>query len=346
MSKKEYLKKVVGLGEKIGVLDLYTALRSCIAPRQTRILAYHRIDWLTNYPWGELPVTPDEFEAQINYIVEHYKVISLEELYISIQQKRKLPHNAVVITIDDGYKDIYTNAYPILKKYNIPATVFLATGSIGTGKLWWWDKVRYVIWKTKRTSIEFNELGSFRLDTDTARQETADFITKKLKESMTVRRDLMIDHLLSLCQVQIPHDIGNSFILSWDEIREMAHNGIQFGAHSINHPILTRIPLIEAENEIKESKRQIEQELDQEIFTFCYPNGEPDDFSPEIETILKRNGFSCAVTLVPSGFASSSSELYRLPRISGADKFDMFRLLMSGLYLDIMSLKRNVGRVL
>jgi peptidoglycan/xylan/chitin deacetylase (PgdA/CDA1 family) len=116
----------------------------------------------------------------------------------------------------------------------------------------------------------------------------------------------------------------------------MSRNGISFGAHTVSHPTLSRLPLEAARKEILDSKRHIEKELGKEVTTFSYPNGEPGDFNGDIEEILKSNGFRCAVTYTPAAFVSPTPQLYRLPRI-GEPSFDKFELIMSGLYFDVVA---------
>jgi peptidoglycan/xylan/chitin deacetylase (PgdA/CDA1 family) len=83
--------------------------------------------------------------------------------------------------------------------------------------------------------------------------------------------------------VDIPPNIGKELVLSWEEAKEMSRNGISFGAHTVSHPILTKLPLDRARKERLDSKRRIEQELDREVTTFCYPNGWPGDYDNGIE---------------------------------------------------------------
>ena len=115
-----------------------------------------------------------------------------------IQQGKSLPEKAVVITFDDGYKDNYLYAYPILKKHRIPATIFLATGHIDTGKLFWWDKVSYVIRHTNVGQLNLGELGTYSVQSDLDRFHTNFIITEGLKKLPNVRKNLLIEKLLNI----------------------------------------------------------------------------------------------------------------------------------------------------
>lgn len=105
------------------------------------IICYHCIK---DDPWPHLrPAKVADFENQMQYLSKMYNPISLERIAQCIQNGTSLPPKAVAVTFDDGYQDNYKNAYPIIKKYNIPATIFLTTGFIGTGKIPAWDKAYY-----------------------------------------------------------------------------------------------------------------------------------------------------------------------------------------------------------
>ncbi len=301
---------------------------SRLLKRQVAIIMYHRIDMVANHPWSTTPTIPQDFDREIKYLHQRYRVISLDELTSALPDPdRPLAPKTAVVTIDDGYRDIYVNAYPILKKYGVPATVFPVTGHIGTGNLFWWDKVGYVIWKTKLKTLELGELGTHRLASVDDRQRLVNTVVARLKQLSVNNRDELIERLVTLSEVDIPLNIGEQLVLSWDEIREMNRNGVSFGAHTVSHPILTRLPLETARKEIVDSKQHLEEELDQEITTFCYPNGKPGDFNDDIVEILKSDGFRCAVTSSPA-FVSPSTNLYELPRILGSSGFDSFKLRM------------------
>ncbi|HDN74422.1 MAG TPA: polysaccharide deacetylase family protein, partial [Archaeoglobus sp.] len=230
------------------------------------------------------------------YFYRNFKILSLNELVQYIRQGKPLPKRVVIITFDDGYRDIYLHAYPILRKYHIPATIFLTTGLIGTGNLFWWDKVAYVIQHTIATQLSLDELGSYSLHSKSARFHASLAITEGLRKLPNERRVSLVEKLLSTTGVDIPEDLGKKLILSWDEVKEMSNGGIEFGAHSVTHPVLTNMPLEEAKWEIVQSKKDIERKIGKEVTAFSYPNG---NFSPKIIEIVQESGFDCAVSTLP-----------------------------------------------
>ncbi|MFC2002761.1 polysaccharide deacetylase family protein [Chloroflexota bacterium] len=318
---------------RLGFLDAYSFLRRKLTKSQVAILMYHRVCPLKNN-WGLEPISPQDFESQIEYFCRNYEILPLGELVQYVQQKNSFPEKAVVITIDDGYKDNYLYAYPILRRYHIPATVFLTTGHIGKGNLFWFDKVSYIIQHTTVNQISLDELGSYSLQSELDKSHAGLIITERLKRLPEERKNLLIEKLLSISGVDIPVDLGKELILSWDEIKEMSSGGIHFGAHSVNHPILTNMPLEQAEWEIAQSKKDIEEKLGKEVTAFSYPNG---DFSSEIAKFIKESGFTCAVSVLPSKLISSQNSPYELSRI-GMKEFNKFKVIFSGLWEDLQGI--------
>lgn len=179
------------------------------------ILMYHEI----KDPPSEISVPPGNFEKQMKYLHEHgFNAITLDDFYDFRLNKKPLPPKPIIITFDDGYRDNYTNAYPILKKYGFKGTVFVITGAVG--------KDNY---------------------------------------------------------------------LTWNMIREMYNSGlVEIGAHTINHYILTQIPLVEAKNEITISRSIIEKEIGAKSTFFSYPVGKN---NPEVVKAVQQEGYKGAVIM-------------------------------------------------
>jgi hypothetical protein len=144
----------------------------------------------------------------------------------------------------------------------------------------------------------------------------------------------LIKELENVFDKNLLKEIGKNKTLSWNEVREMSENNIDFGAHTVNHPILTQISLKQAEHEILHSKKDIEKKLNKTITTFSYPNGLANDYNSEIIKVLKKYGFICAVTRVPNTITSKTN-LFELGRVPPGWSFESFKFCVSGIYSDI-----------
>jgi peptidoglycan/xylan/chitin deacetylase (PgdA/CDA1 family) len=330
---------IASVANHSGLVDAYSCLRR-LATWHAAILFYHRVGYKGTLSSLSQRAGP-EFESQIRYLSKAYEVLPLDKLAEYVQGRETLPRKAVAITFDDGYKDNYIYAYPILKKYGVPATIFLTTGYIDSGNLFWFDKVTYVIQNTCLKALELGELGTYSLRSNSDRLQAISRITARLKELLDERKNLLVKNLVRMSGVDIPANLGKEVILSWDQVREMSDNGIAFGAHSVTHPILTKMPLEQARREVIESKRHIEEKIGKSVTTFSYPNGEPTDFNDDIKEILKENGFTCAVTGAPRRLVTLEADLYELGRIKPGRNLDTLKLSLSGLYPDLKSILRK-----
>ena len=229
--------------------------------------------------------------------------------------ERALYRKSFIITFDDGYKDNYIYAYPILKKYNVPATIFLTTGHIGTTKPFWQNKLAYIIRKTNRDSIEIEGFGKYQLYTQQERSRAIIHIKNKLKTLRHEEIQTQIEEMESLLDVKALYSLPEDLFLDWDNVREMANYGIDFGAHGITHAQMTKINLEQARNEISLSKKKIEDEIGRPVTSFSYPNG---DFDEDIKQILQDEGFTCGIS-TRRGTCNTKSDRWELKRI-GVEK--------------------------
>lgn len=327
-----------------GALDAYASLRQRVARPSARIVAYHRVGSTYEFPSDVPMMGPRDFEKQIAYLSRRYSVISLRELGSVLYSGASMPAKTAVITFDDGYRDNYLKAYPILKKYGVPATIFLATGHIDSATPSWWDRVSYVVSTTPREHLELGRLGTYHLHTTTERWLAARSIRERIKQLPDPEKNLVIDQLVSKLDVDMPRSVGRELFLSWDEVREMSRNGIDFGAHTVNHPTLVGMPLEHATREIVGSQMRIQENLGRPADTFAYPDGRLSNITDGIKKILRANGFVCAVYGAPDALVSPGTDPYEVGRLSPRWDFSTFNLAISGLYPDLVNLKRRLTR--
>jgi peptidoglycan/xylan/chitin deacetylase (PgdA/CDA1 family) len=330
-TKQKLANPFINVTSRLGFLDAYSIFRKHFGS-QIMILTYHRVG-PNNNTWLLPPTSTADFENQMRYITKTHKIMPLYKLAKALQEGKSLEGKIAVVTFDDGYKDSYLHAFPILKKYNIPATIFLITGHIDKGNLFWFDKIRYILYNTKIKKIELEDFGEFLVDSIDNKLRSMFIIVEKLKKIPNEKKDDILIKLTDICNINIPSDLGREIILSWDEVKEMNEYDIIFGAHTVTHPILTKVSLDQARFEISQSKKDIEKRINQNIDTFCYPNGTIEDFNNNIIEIVKNSGFSCAVTTLPLANASKTN-LYKLGRMFTSWNFDSFKFLTSGLYSD------------
>jgi len=337
--KHEFLKysMKVRVLQTIAKVSYYTGLSFILRifngtkNRRIIILMYHRIFDNINYKIdvdADYLITPEEFEKQIKYISEKYNVIAFDEFIEYCQNKSKLPKNSVIITFDDGYKDCYTIAHPILLKYNVSAMFFIATDYINSDKIYWWDKVAYALNNTNLTSFSVPELGAYNLENPVKRLEAKRNICKKLRQFNEQQKNEIINEIEQILKFEFD-EINKDLFLNWEEINDMSKNGMDFGAHTCSHAILTRVPNEQAKYEIRNSKSVIEANINKKINVFSYPSGTINDFDDSIKEYVKYIGFRAAVsTIYGINKLNNETDFYSLKRLDIINSVNIYLFML------------------
>jgi peptidoglycan/xylan/chitin deacetylase (PgdA/CDA1 family) len=242
-----------------------------------RIFTYHRFHDAASW------------EAHCRHLRQYYQPVSLAQVLEAVRSNRPLPPRAAAVTVDDGYRDFFSIAFPVVQHYGIPATVFLVTDFLD-GRLWlWWDAVRYLL---ERTTVEHLPEepgppvgGAVRV----AR------LLQAIPQWPDRQRHEFMAHLPERLGVPLPAQPPAEYApLRWDEVRAMRTHGIEFGSHTKTHPILPRVESADVlAEELRHSKQRIEEELQAPVHYFCYPNGDWDHRTVEG---VAAAGYGLAVT--------------------------------------------------
>lgn len=267
-----------------------------------QILAYHRVNDEAD-PF--FPGTPTNvFAGQMEFLSRNFNVCLLDDA-IEMLQTGELPDNSIVVTLDDGYMDNFTNAFPILKNFSIPASIFLAVGAItnvgatNSREPLWHDRVFRAFRETKLYYLDnYAKPSKTYLLTNQAEKLLAQQRVLKFLWSLNeTDRAFWIDRLLDQLEV-VKACEAEDLMLTWDRIRVMHENGISFGSHTVTHPILSRVSTERLKQEIYASKRAIEQHLGTSVKSFAYPVGRKEDFDDTVKDLVKDAGYSCALTTI------------------------------------------------
>jgi len=303
------------------------------------VVMYHGVTLNAYNPpvWTHLPV--DKFRQQLGFLKRHYSIVSLEQVLDALDGKIVLPPNAALITFDDGYKNNFDVAFPVLQEMQIPATIFLTVDRIGSDNPLWVDEI-YILLHTKdgnENNLPFiNEIASdlFR----SGRTWDAYCVTvEALKLSGEYARE---NYLQKLRQVAGSDDVSryeDFCLLGWDEVFSMRDSGlVSFGVHTATHRILTDLAREEWEQEIHEPRRKLEKLLGTPVRSFCFPNGRPGiDFHDDHILYMKECGYSCSFTTKSGLFALNENDCMQICRIPAGNTIlsnsFYFRLHCSGI---------------
>ena len=287
---------------------------------QPLILMYHRIIDEPLLPG----VAPEAFEMQLQYLCKHFRVVPMAQLAEEIRTNTVKPYS-VAITFDDGHADFYTSAWPLLKKYQLPAALYVTTGFVDQ-KCWLWpDLLRYLLIKTQHQIVKVDNVGELPLGREHA-LKTWNILGDYCLTLETQARWRFLQNLAFQLEVQPGECAQPPFnSVSWDQLREMNSHGLEVGSHTVSHPILSTLSSAQLEDELRLSYERIRAELSQEPCGICYPNGMAKDISPEVERI---GGTIYRYGLVAYPAAISADQIMHIGRWPGASNLSRFKQVM------------------
>lgn len=289
-----------------------------VMPAPLTILMYHGVVRTSLSIPDPCMIDLEDFERQIRYLRHAFRIVPFSEAVAILGGGGAPAEPTVVITFDDGYQSNFDLAFPILQREGVPASIFLSTAFLDSDSTIWTGLLHHGFANTDRTSIGWR--GShFDLGSTAARHRSLVAIKDRLKgeshETLVEEIDDLLFTLLGVRNTAIPPDSPYRMLDS-DSIRSMVRSGlIEFGAHTHNHPILSRLPPDLQEVEIRRSIDVVESLTDQRCRFFAYPNGKRCDYDAHTIRILQETGIDAAITTECGTCAPHDSllELRRIP---------------------------------
>jgi peptidoglycan/xylan/chitin deacetylase (PgdA/CDA1 family) len=282
------------------------------------VLLYHKVDD-KNYDYFNLSVSIKNFDAQIKFLKQNYHILNHQEFHDFLDEKISIPKNSVFITFDDGYKNNYINALPILEKHKVHALFYISTGNISTNRLFWWDVLEKIFVEKKFALPKFentllNEFFIYNEYSNLAINNQLDYFRSKILKLEFSLRDIIIFKLLEETNVELLNNQSLDFLMSEDEIINFSKSEfVSIGAHTINHPFLSSENLDIQFKEIYNSKLQLEHMLNKKIVDFSFPYGTSDSFLNKTRLLSNIIGFKYVASNEP-GLVNRCIDKYSFPR--------------------------------
>ncbi|MGH9557033.1 MAG: polysaccharide deacetylase family protein [Terriglobales bacterium] len=244
------------------------------------------------------------FAKLLEYLREEFEMLSLRAFLENPEEATRTSKPCCLLTFDDGWIDNYTTAFPLLSKFAVPATVFLATHLVGSSEVFWVERLSKAF-ADEAQGPEVRRKFGHLLNLPSPDLES---VIESLKHMPAEDRVGLLNRVLP-APVGPENDMDR--MLSWDQARIMSKAGIDFGAHSLNHPLLTYESADAVERQVQGSKRAIEENLRQTVSAFAYPNG---DWNHQVREAVRQLGFACAFTTQP-GWYRQGADRYTVPRV-------------------------------
>ncbi|MBY0238442.1 MAG: polysaccharide deacetylase family protein [Burkholderiaceae bacterium] len=286
------------------------------------IVNYHRILEKHDPLVGNEPDVA-VFREHMKMLADCFNVLPLHQAMQALQQRR-MPPRAVCITFDDGYRSTYELALPVLQEFNLPATVFVTSGYVDNHESMWNDRIVEAVRSVSGDTLDMRDAGAgrYRLGSVAERCGAVHELTQQAKYLPPPERMALIERLESATGAST-----QPLMLSSDMVRALHHAGIEIGAHTVSHPILTSLSDQEALREMVESKTALEAITGAPVRYFAYPNGKAGlDFDQRHVMMARQAGFDAAFTTAP-GPVTVSQDLYMVPRSRPWDATTFFYML-------------------
>ena len=296
-----------------GILFLRRTARVWRGRYRLVVLAYHSFSDEISYL--DMAVPPSLFREQLRYLCSAFKVESLSALLAAWRGKTPVQADTAVITVDDGYADSFRPLMDAATAFGAPSVLYLTTGCIDarrpTTVMW----VMLAVHHAAVNSIDLSEfgLGVISVRTSAQKESAIRAIDGYLKPLSAARRDDLVEALVEKCgNRDTVEALARSAMLHWDQIRLMRSAGVEFGAHTVTHPVLSGLESTAAREEICASVGRVKEMLGIEAVDFAYPYGGPSEVDSAAVEICRNSGARSAVML--TGGDMPGSDLFSIPR--------------------------------
>ncbi len=259
------------------------------------VVNYHRIGEASESPFdrGVFSTTADQFDMQMDFLKRNFEVISPHELPVA---RRMGKGRFVIVTFDDGYRDNYELAFPILRRHGLKATFFIPTAFIDKRELSWWDTIAWMIRHSDAREIPGGKWFAEPLPLTGEDREHAIYLALQKYKSLPGRETaaFMADIASATGHASLPTNLGDDLWMTWNNIRELRLAGMTIGGHTVNHPLLARLTSSEQVQEIRGCHERLTEMTGIPPKAFSYPVGKRDTFTTITRAILLSVGFEYA----------------------------------------------------
>lgn len=319
LSRQRQFARVLGRSGGLKMCEQFLPWRGLVT------LNYHRIGAPTGslLDWDLWSATEEDFATQVRALKQHFDVVGLDDLpqvFSSLGKRWSSRQRFVLITFDDGYLDNYEAAFPILREHNVPGTFFITTGFVGDRQIAWWDEIAWMIRSARADVVELvldDCADRMRLSID--RPDCEEAIRTALAHAYQLGTEQRTAFLNQLADAtgsgRAPRSLTDDLWMNWDMVREMRSAGMSFGAHTVSHPVLSRLSAVEQNAEICESRIRLERELGETVNAFSYPVGRVDCFNDDTKNALLKNGFDWAFSYHGGFCRTGEVDRFNLPRV-------------------------------
>jgi peptidoglycan/xylan/chitin deacetylase (PgdA/CDA1 family) len=317
MSKRE----VAQFLDASGALEAVLRARAWSKTPCLTVLTYHRIHenpGAQDFDDGVIDATPREFDEQVATLRRYFSVIGVEEL-LAFMKGRPLPPNPAIITFDDGYRESHDLALPILEKHGVKAAFFIATSYVTERRVFWWDRISYIVKHAQHEQIEVAypepQVWDLRPQARPLQQ-----LLRFVKSRYALDIERFLEALATAAGVvwhrELERKFADEIVMTWDQVRALRRAGMEVHSHTRTHRVLQSVPAWDLAWELAGARRDVEEQLGEPIRALSYPVGHSIATAPMIRAAVGHAGYEL-------GFSNGSGVSWLW---NGFDPLDMRRI--------------------
>ena len=262
------------------------------------MLTYHRagpVGPLDLIDGNTLSASAAAFERQVEFCRRHVTIVGMDDV-LSFVRGGTLPHFPLLITLDDGYLDNFTVAYPILKRHGARATFFVATSYIDERRLFWWDRVHFILASSTRARAELAYPRPMTLDlTPRGKPGAIAQALRVVKDHFALDLPRFLEHLAERAGVELDGERERKLVLdnvmTWDHVRELRRGGMDVQSHTHTHRVLHTLPHDALVADLSMARSKLEDTLGERVRAVAYPVGKAPSYSPDTRRAVREAGY-------------------------------------------------------
>ena len=297
--------KRAALARVVRTFRLDTAKRAVerrFGANKLTVIAYHRVNdpgAADRFDEGTLDVFPERFGEQVRLLKQEYTLVDPVDVRACLRGK-PWPRRPAMITFDDGYRDNYERALPILENHGAKALFFIATHYIDHRNVYWWDRISYTLKHATKTTFTIEYPTTLAIDVGSDRSRAESALHSLVKTTFDLDLSRFLEELTTAAGVAwsdaLERELADELVMTWDHVRALRDAGMRIGSHTRTHRVLGTIKEDQLRAELSGSRSDLEDALGEEVWSIAYPVGYPVVGDRRIRAALREAGYEIGFT--------------------------------------------------
>jgi peptidoglycan/xylan/chitin deacetylase (PgdA/CDA1 family) len=277
--------------------------RSALPASALTVLTYHRVadpESLDGFE-PDVAMEPARFDRQLATIARWFTFVGIDDIVAHITHGVRLPRAPALLAFDDGYRDNHDVVLPLLKRHGARAVFFVATSYVEQRRIFWWDRVSWVLGQSRLDRIALRHPTSLHLPLGTdrgARRRAVAHVLELIKRHFALDLPGFLDHLAEAAGVHLDAEgeraLADRHVMTWDHVRALRNAGMDVASHTATHRVLQTLPTNDLARELHESREVLEDVLRVPVRALAYPVGRAPAYSREVREAVQTAGYRAA----------------------------------------------------